>query len=80
MKSKDITLIVIIGIISAMLSFFLSNALISPGKRDTSVEVAQPINSNFQRPPAEYFNANSINPTQEIRIQQDEGSNPFGSN
>ena len=80
MKSKDITLIVVIGIISAVFSVILANIIISPAERDQTVEVVEPITANFERPPVQYFNVNSINPTQEIRIQQDEGSNPFAAN
>ena len=77
MKSKDIGLILVIAIISGAISFMLSGFLISSDDKKQSVETIDPISPDFSRPPDAYFNDNSINPTQEIRIQQDPDSKPF---
>jgi hypothetical protein len=79
MKSKDIGLIVVIALISAVLSIVVSNFIIPSSDREQTVETVGPINSEFQRPPEAYFNSESINPTQEIEIGQDENNNPFGN-
>lgn len=78
MKSKDIALLIVIAVISAAVSFMVSGLIISSDDKKQTVEVIEPISPNFDRPSKAYFNDNSINPTQEIRIQEDPGSNPFG--
>ena len=80
MKSKDISLLVVVAIISGVIAVVVSGFIVSADDKKQSVEVVQPISSEFRRPSARYFNADSVNPTQEIRIQEDEGSNPFSQN
>ena len=78
MKSKDIALLAVIGIVSAFISLLFSNMFLSsPEDRVENVEVVEPISAEFNRPPQEYFNESSINPTKTIEIKQDPGSNPF---
>jgi hypothetical protein len=80
MKTKDIGLIVVIAIISGALSIVLSSLLIPSADKSQSVETVGAINSEFQRPPTEYFNQDSVNPTQEITIGEDANSKPFQEN
>lgn len=80
MKSKDIGLIVIIGIISAALSIVLSNLIIPAADQQQEVETVEPISAEFQMPPDDYFNDDALNPTREIEIRQDPDSNPFNGN
>lgn len=80
MKSKDIGLILFVALVSAILSIILSNLIVPSADRSQAVETVEVITSDFQRPPSQYFNSESVNPTQEIRIGQDEGSNPFSGN
>lgn len=78
MKQKDIAVIVFIIGLSAIVSYFLSNAIIAPPKsRKQNVEVVEPISADFSTPDAKYFNKNSINPTQTIQIGNDSNSKPF---
>lgn len=79
MKGKDISLIVVIGIVSAVLAVILSSFLIPDSDKNQSVETVEPIQAEFERPPRQYFNSDSINPTREIEIGQDEASNPFSN-
>jgi len=80
MKRKDIGLILVIAIISAVLSIILSNILIvTPKNRQQKVEVVKPIMSDFQKLPGKYFNDKALDPTQLIRIGQDKNDKPFGS-
>jgi hypothetical protein len=80
MKSRDIGVLVFVAVVSGILSILLSGLLIPSSERKQTVEVVEPITAEFSRPPKQYFNENSINPTQEIRIGQDEGSTPFSGN
>jgi hypothetical protein len=79
MKQKDIALIAVIAIVSAVASLLLSGIFISSTEdRKQKVEVVQPIISEFQTPPTEYFNDRALNPTQIIQIGEDPNSKPFG--
>ena len=81
MKQKDYLLLVVIAIVSGAVSLFISNTfLASDANRSMQVEVVDVIDPAFERPPADYYNETSINPTQEIRIEQDQDSNPFVEN
>ena len=78
MKQKDIMLIAIIIIVSAVISIVLSNMLISsPKNRQQKVEVVAPITPDFNQPDTKYFNSNAIDPTQLIQIGGSSNSQPF---
>lgn len=78
MKQKDIALIIVIVAVSAVLSFLLSGWLFAtPSDRQQQVERVDVITSDFDRPSAQYFNANSVNPTQNIKIGPGENPSPF---
>jgi ABC-type maltose transport system permease subunit len=78
MKQKDIALIIIVIFISGIISYFLSSTFITtPKSRKTEVEVVEPISSQFTKPDERYFNANSINPTQQIQIGNQDNQQPF---
>jgi hypothetical protein len=80
MKKKDLSVIAVVAVVSAILSFVVSGMLFSsPSDRKQNVEVVSPILTNFDRPDATYFNQNSINPSQNIQIGTDQNSNPFGT-
>ena len=78
MKKKDLTLIIVVTIISAVFSIVISSVFISsPKTRITKVEVVQPITSAFPLPDKKYFNTNSIDPTQLITIGNNTNNQPF---
>lgn len=78
MKQKDIALIIIVVFVSGVASFFLSNALFaSPDKREQKVEKVEAITGDFPTPDQKYYNDQSIDPTQLIRIGETTNSNPF---
>ena len=78
MKQKDIALIVVVVFISGIFSLLLSNALFaSPKNRQEKVEVVQPITADFQEPDSKYFNAQAIDPTQIIKIGDNNNNQPF---
>jgi hypothetical protein len=79
MKQKDITLIVVIAFISAIIAFFVSNKIfVTPANRQQDVEVVDNIDPTFQLPSTKYFNSNSIDPTQISQIGVNNNQNPFG--
>lgn len=78
MKQKDWILILVVGFFAGVVSLLLSNILISPAsERKAQVEVVSPITSEFQEPDNRFFNTESINPTQPIRIGEAENPQPF---
>ena len=82
MKQKDLPLLLVVIFVSAVFSLVLSKVIISsPKNRKTKVEVVAPITSDFKEPDQKYFNAQSIDPTQQIRIGDNNNQQPFnGSN
>lgn len=80
MKQKDILLIVIVVAFSAVVSYFISNAIfVSPKDRQQQVEVIQPITADFPKPDERFFNKNAFDPTQTITIGENANSDPFAS-
>lgn len=81
MKQKDIILIVFVIILTGIVTFFASNALFGSQKqRQEKVEVIEPITSDFPKPDSKYFNSNSIDPTQQITIGNNQNTKPFNVN
>jgi hypothetical protein len=78
MKQKDLGLIAVAIIFSAIFSFILSSKLItSPKNRQQTVEKVNPISADFPTPDNTYFNSNSIDPTQLITIGNNTNPQPF---
>lgn len=78
MKQKDIVLIIVVVFVSGVFSLILSSLFInSPKNRKTQVEVVDKIDAEFTQPDKTYFNPNSIDPTQNIRIGDDLNPDPF---
>ena len=81
MQQRDYVLIGATAIFSAVMSFIISGVLITPaGERTQEAEVVESISDQFVDAPDQYFNSNSVNPTQLIQISPgapDSGV-PFG--
>lgn len=78
MKSREWGIIGIIVAISAMLSFVVANFLLGGSSTPKlSAPVVEPISADFPLPNEKYFNNGSLNPTQEIKIGEDNNQNPF---
>ena len=78
MKQKDIALIVVIVVISAIASLVFSRVIFaSPAKRQQQVDVVQPLSAGFPTPDSRYFNSSSIDPTQLTQIGNTTNPNPF---
>lgn len=81
MKNKDLASIILIVGVSALISFFASNALFNKSEKNKEqVEVVQAIKSEFITPDKKYFNGNSINPTRQITIGDTNNPDPFRGN
>lgn len=80
MKKKDLPVLLIVIGVSALISFFVSGALFgSPETEPQEAEVVEAITDEFSELDDDYYNDKSINPTQLIRIGDEEGNvSPFG--
>jgi mannitol-specific phosphotransferase system IIBC component len=79
-KQKDYLPILAAVIVSAVLSLIISNSFITSSKnRQSEVEVVPALNSEFNRPSVDdpYLNKDAVNPTQIIRIGENNNTNPF---
>lgn len=78
MKQKDISLIIVISFISVVLSIVVSNAVFNnSGDKKLQSEVVTAITPDFNQPSKKYFNAESNDPTQIIRIGDSTNQQPF---
>lgn len=81
MKSKDWQAVVAIAVVSIVISFAVSGFIINSSKsKSLLVEKINPISSDFPLPKEDYFNDNSLNPTQDIKIDEQSNSSPFKKN
>lgn len=78
MRQKDIALIIVIALVSGFVSFFVAQYFfLKPQDRQVKAEYVQPVTSDFTQPDKKYFNANSIDPTQEIQIGDGNNTTPY---
>jgi hypothetical protein len=78
MKQKDLALILVVVFVSAVIALLVSRWIFaSPKNRSQKVEVVDVIGSDFNPPSTKYFNASSVNPTQQIQIGGSGNPNPF---
>jgi len=77
MKQKDIALILIIIFMSAIFSLVISNFVFGSNKKTLTADVVTAITPEFNEPDKKYFNDQSIDPTQIIRIGDNANQQPF---
>lgn len=81
MKRKDLAIIASAAIFSAVFAMIISTMFISSDQnRSQKAEVVEPIVADFPEPDKKYFNGESINPTQLIRIGESTNPSPFNGN
>ena len=79
MKQKDIALIIAVAGISTLLAFILGNTLFGgTSNRQTKIGVIDSISDNFPSADSRYFNSQSVDPTQSIKIGTNNNPKPFG--
>ena len=80
MKQKDLTLIIVVVFVSAIMALVLSRWLFaSPKNRAQKAEKVDIMTAEFTQPSRKYFNTESINPTQQIQIGSSNNPNPFSA-
>lgn len=78
MKQKDVLLIGIIVLVSAIFSYVLSGFLFGGSKNhNVEVEVVDAISTDFPQPSEDYFNSKAFDPTKIITIGQNDNTDPF---
>jgi hypothetical protein len=72
MKKSDIAMIILIASISILVAYFVANGIVGDAQSQAvKVKVAEPISASVDKPNAEIFNSNAINPTVEVIIGSD---------
>lgn len=78
MKQKDIVLIIVVVFFAGIVSVVVSKLFFTSGaNRSLEAEVVQPISADFQPPDKQVFNDKAINPTELIRIGDNNNKKPF---
>jgi len=78
MKQKDLTLILVMVFMGVVVALVLSRWIFAkPQDRKQTAEVVDVISSEFSPPSSRYFNAEAVNPTQQIEIGGSSNPNPF---
>lgn len=78
MNSKDRLLIISVALASGLFAFFIANFLFGGEKKfNLKAPTVSAITSDFKAPNPKYFNANAINPTQDITIGDQSNTKPF---
>lgn len=77
MKQKDVALILVISFISVVLSLVVSNMVFGSNKKTLTADVVTAITPEFNEPDKKYFNEQSVDPTQIIRIGDNANQQPF---
>lgn len=71
MKQKDIVVIVLVAGVGAILSYFIANKVfVTQDDRQVEVEVIDVLTSEFTTPDERFFNAESINPARDAKLDQ----------
>ncbi len=69
MKKTDIAMIVLIASVSVIVAYFAATALFGTAASATEkVKTVDVIDASITEPSKEIFNANAINPTQQVQI------------
>ncbi len=80
MKQKDIAMIIAIAAVSGVLSLVLARMVFAtPSSRQQKVETVEAISTEFTPPSNQFFNTQSIDPTQLIQIGDNSNNAPFSA-
>lgn len=79
MKQKDIAIIAVVAVLSAILSFIISGKIfVTPENRQQKVEQVDKLSTQFDLPDTRYFNAQSIDPSKSSQLDST-NQTPFNS-
>jgi len=78
MKKNDIAVIVAVAVFAAIFSLVLSNFLFTPkSTKQLKAQKIDSISADFSQPDKRFFNEESVNPTQLIKIGDSSSTQPF---
>jgi len=77
LKQSEIATIILVAALALGASFFIANAVISPGERKQDVLSVQAIDTNFPEIDESIFPKDGLNPTQQVRIGENNPDAPF---
>lgn len=79
MKTQDFAIVGGVAIVAVVLSVLLCSLFLAPPKYVKNIEKVDTISAEFITPSTTYFNAQSINPTQNITVSPGANEQPFTS-
>ena len=84
MKKSDLTLLISIAAVAALISFFVAGSVFNSPSKRTKVPVVQALNPNFpdvKNDPAYrlFLYPGALDPTQPIKIGNTKNTEPFNS-
>lgn len=69
MKRTEVAMIILIASISALVSYFVANAIVGDSQSEAvTVKTADPISDEVPAPDERIFNKDAVNPTVEVYI------------
>ena len=82
MQKKDLNTVIVIVIVAGVISFVFSNIVLKPRVKREKVEVVQVISPEIpdvkgDKAYTTFYNPNALNPTQTIRIGDQQNQDPF---
>ncbi len=78
MKKNDIGIIIAIAVVAGVFSLVASSLIFTPNSsKQLKAQKIDAIESSFVQPDKRYFNQESINPTQLIKIGDSPNQQPF---
>ena len=78
MKKNDIAVILAVAVFAAIFSLVLSNFLFTPkSTKQLKAQKIDSISADFAQPDKRFFNEESVNPTQLIKIGDSSSTQPF---
>ena len=82
MKRSELTLLIVVGIVAALVSFLVAGAVFNPPSKRTKVPVVEAINPAFpdvKNDPVyqSFMYKGALDPTQPIQIGDTKNSTPF---
>lgn len=82
MQRKDLNTVVVIVIVAGSISLVFSNLVLKPRVKREKVETVQAVSAEMpnvknDKAYSSFYNSNALNPTQTIRIGDQQNQDPF---
>lgn len=80
MKQKDLTLVIVVVFFAVIVSLIAGKFILGGVKvGEEEVPKVDAITTTFEFPSSKYFNDDSLNPTESVKVTPNDNETPFGS-